>query len=207
MRAFMVAILASGLCLSQTAVFGDEQLWAIAPAESQVRIHVGKSGLFSAAGHTHEVLAPALSGQVRFDPEQIERAAIEITFDAKALKVSPEGEPPADVPKVQETMVSDRVLDVAKHPTIQFRSQQVAVESRNGGELRLRVGGMLTLRGVTRPAGGPVVVKLSADRVTGSGTLTVKQTDFGIEPVSAGLGTVKVKNEVTVTYTFTARRG
>jgi polyisoprenoid-binding protein YceI len=65
---------------------------------------------------------------------------------------------------------------------------------------------MLTLHGVSRTVGGPVDVKLSGDRLTGSGTVTVKQTEFGIEPVSAGLGTVKVKDEVTVTYTFTARR-
>jgi hypothetical protein len=36
--------------------------------------------------------------------------------------------------------------------------------------------------------------------------LIVKQTSFGIKPVSVGLGSVKVKDEVTVRYTFTAHR-
>jgi polyisoprenoid-binding protein YceI len=110
------------------------------------------------------------------------------------------------VPKVQETMVSERVLDVAMYPTIVFRSREIVVARRIEGQLRLRVGGTLTLHGVTRLIAGPVDVTLAADQLIGTGTLIIKQTDFGIEPVSAGLGTVKVKNEVAVSYTFTAQR-
>jgi polyisoprenoid-binding protein YceI len=150
-------------------------------------------------------VAPAVSGTIRFDSQRIEQSTIELTFDAKALKVSAKGEPPEDVPKVQETMLSATVLDVAKYPTIVFRSRQIAIDSRRDNDLRLRITGVLTLHGVSRTVGGPVDVKLSTDRLTGSGTLVVKQTEFGIEPVSAGLGTVKVKDEVTVTYTFVAR--
>jgi polyisoprenoid-binding protein YceI len=206
MRFLAVAVLVPIICIWQPAISADEQAWTIAAGDSAVRIHVGKSGVFSAAGHTHEVMAPAVSGTVRFDPQRIEQAAIELTFDARALKVSGKGEPPADVPKVQETMLSEKVLDVAKYPTIVFRSRQISVASRNGGDLRLKVAGTLTLHGVTRPVSGPVDVKVSTDRLTGSGTLTVKQTEFGIEPVSAGMGTVKVKDEVAVSYTFTAHR-
>jgi hypothetical protein len=64
-------------------VLADDQVWKITAGGSAVRIHVGKSGLFSAAGHTHEVIAPAVSGIVRFDPERPEHASIELTFDAK----------------------------------------------------------------------------------------------------------------------------
>lgn len=194
------------LSIARAAAGADDEGWTIAPSDSSVVIHVGKTGLFSAAGHTHEVTAPAVSGKIRFDPQRIEQAAIELTFDAVALKVSPKGEPPDDVPKVQETMVSAKVLDVARYPTIAFRSRQITVENRRDGELRLRVSGTLTLHGVGRPVAGPVDVKLSSDHLSASGTLIVKQTEFGIEPVSAGLGTVRVKNEVTVVYAFTARR-
>jgi polyisoprenoid-binding protein YceI len=107
---------------------------------------------------------------------------------------------------VQETMLSENVLDVAKYPTIAFRSRQIAVENRAGNHVRLRVVGDLTLHGVSRQIESPVDVNLSADRLTATGTLAVSQTQFGIKPVSAGLGTVKVKDEVTVSYTFTAHR-
>jgi polyisoprenoid-binding protein YceI len=48
-------------------------------------------------------------------------------------------------------------------------------------------------------------VTIAADQVTATGTLTVKQTDFGIEPVAAGAGTVRVKDEVGVDFTLIAR--
>ena len=181
-------------------------MWTIQAAASEVVIHVRRGGLLSAAGHDHEIIAPAVAGKVRMEPQRIEQATIELTFNASALKVSAKGEPPDDVPKVQQTMLSEKVLDVAKYPTIVFRSRQISVENRSASHMRLRVAGDLTLHGVTRPITGPVDVDISAGRLTAAGNLIVRQTHFGIEPVSAGLGTVKVKDEVTVRYTFTARR-
>ena len=123
-----------------------------------------------------------------------------------SFHISATDEPPTDLPEVQRTMLSDKVLDVAKYPTIAFRSRRIEIQQRRGGQLCLRVLGVLTLHGVTREIEGPVAVTLSSDRLTGTGTVIVKQTDFGIEPVSAGLGTVRVKDEVSVRYTFTAQR-
>jgi hypothetical protein len=34
------------------------------------------------------------------------------------------------------------------------------------------------------------------------GTATIKQKDFGIQPVSAGGGTVKVKDELTIDFSI-----
>lgn len=185
--------------------WAQEQVWSIAPDGSQVRIDVGKSGLFSAAGHTHEVIAPAVSGRVRFDPQRLEEADISLAFDASALKVTGKGEPPEDVPEVQQTTLGEKVLDVAKYPTITFRSREIAVRSRKGDQVLLSVAGDLTLHGVTRRIEAPLEVRITSNRLTGTGKVVIKQTDFGIEPVSAGFGTVKVKNEVAVSFTFLAR--
>ncbi|HEV8316756.1 MAG TPA: YceI family protein [Vicinamibacterales bacterium] len=200
------ALLILCVCALPQSAGADQDVWTIQAKGSEVRIHVRRGGLLSAAGHEHEVIAPAVTGKVRMDPQRIEQATIDLTFNASALKVSGKGEPPDDVPKVQETMLSENVLDVAKYPTIAFRSRQIAVENRAGNHVRLRVVGDLTLHGVSRQIESPVDVNLSADRLTATGTLAVSQTQFGIKPVSAGLGTVKVKDEVTVSYTFTAHR-
>ena len=200
--------LALAVCVSGLARWSaaDVQVWTVVPQSSDVRIHVGKSGLLSVAGHTHEVIAPAVAGTIRFDRQRPEQAEIELTFDASRLKVTGKGEPAGDVPQVQQTMVSDKVLDVGKYPSIVFRSRQIEVRTRSGDQMRLRVAGDLTLHGVTRPIDGPVDVKLSADRLVGTGSVNIKQTNFGIQPITAGLGAVKVKDEVSVTFTFTAER-
>ena len=54
-------------------------------------------------------------------------------------------------------------------------------------------------------AGNPVQVDVHGDALTGTGKMVVKQTDFGIEPVSAGGGLVKVEDGVTVTFRIVAR--
>jgi hypothetical protein len=41
--------------------------------------------------------------------------------------------------------------------------------------------------------------------LTGTGKMAVKQTDFGIEPVSAGGGLVKVEDAVTVSFRIVAK--
>ncbi len=61
------------------------------------------------------------------------------------------------------------------------------------------------LHGVTRSESTDVSVTVATDRLTATGTLKVKQTDFGIQPVTAGAGTVRVKDEVTVEFTLVAR--
>jgi hypothetical protein len=58
---------------------------------------------------------------------------------------------------------------------------------------------------VTRALSLPVRVELQGDALTASGEAVLRQDEFGMHPVSAGGGTVKVKNEVAVSYRFVAR--
>jgi hypothetical protein len=50
-------------------------------------------------------------------------------------------------------------------------------------------------------------VRLNGNRMTATGEATVRQSDFGIRPVSAGGGTVRVKDEVGVVFTIVAVSG
>src|SRR5438045_2592422 len=153
MSRLALAVCVSGLARWSAA---DVQVWTVVPQSSDVRIQVGKSGLLSVAGHTHEVIAPAVSGTIRFDRQRPEQAQIDLTFDASRLRVTGKGEPAGDVPQVQQTMVSDKVLDVGKYPTIVFRSRQIEVRTRDADRMRLRVAGDLTLHAVTRPVAWPL---------------------------------------------------
>ena len=42
--------------------------------------------------------------------------------------------------------------------------------------------------------------------LTAQGKVEIRQTDFGMRPVTAAGGSVKVKDEVTVTFAITASR-
>jgi len=97
------------------------------------------------------------------------------------------------------------VLDVARFPAITFRSREVSGRRAAEGVYELQVTGELSVHGVSRPVTVPVRVEVSGATLTATGKTAVAQRAFGIEPVSAGGGTVKVKNEVGIEFRIVAR--
>ncbi len=179
--------------------------YVIDASASSVRVHVGKSGVFGFAGHTHDVAAERFEGRVDADPDDLARSSVEISFEASGLKVSGQGEPEGDAPKVQGVMAGPQVLDVSRFPAIRFRSRQVSGRRGADGVYELLVAGEVSLHDVSRAVTLPVRVELSGATLTASGRTALAQRAFGIEPVTAGGGTVKVKNEVGVEFRIVAR--
>jgi polyisoprenoid-binding protein YceI len=175
------------------------------PAASSVRIHVGKSGAFSFAGHTHEVVAPVLSGEVTADAADLSASRVALAFEAAALKVLPGGEPPGDPPKVEEAMRGPKVLDATRFPSIRFKSERVSGRDAGGGVYDLELAGELALHGVTRAITLPVHVEVAGDVLTASGKAVLRHDQFGMQPVSVAGGSVKVKNEIAIEYHIVAR--
>lgn len=192
------AVLAAG-----TLRGGD--VYEVDPARSTMTVHVGKAGLFSFAGHEHEITAPVASGRIEADAADLGRSSVTLSFRAADLRVTGKDEPREDLPKVQEAMLGPKVLDVARFDAIRFTSRAVVGRSLPDGVHDLRIEGDLLLHGVTRPVTVPVRVRRGADGVlTAEGTAVVRQTDFGIQPVSVA-GVVKVKNELGLTFRLEAR--
>ena len=94
--------------------------------------------------------------------------------------------------QIQETMEGDKVLDVTRFPEIRFQS--TAVEAKGSDHWIVR--GTLALHGKERPVA--VDVTLKGEHYRGSATL--RQTDFGIKPLTVAGGTVKVKDEVKIEF-------
>jgi polyisoprenoid-binding protein YceI len=182
------------------------ETFRIQPGTS-VTIQVGKGGLFSFAGHEHEVVAPAKEGQIALDRADTTRSSVRLVFDAAAMKVTGKGEPAEDVPEVQRVMLSDRVLDVERHPTMTFESRSISRGSSAGQAIILRIEGDLTLHGVTRRVTAQnVQVRTEGAQLAAAGKVEIRQSDFGMRPVTAAGGTVRVKDEVQVVFAITAVR-
>ena len=78
-------------------------------------------------------------GTLDFDPENPSATSVAVTIDARGLWT---GEPARD-----DHLRSADFLDVENYPTITFRGKGVELVGANEGKL----GGELTIRGVTRP--------------------------------------------------------
>jgi polyisoprenoid-binding protein YceI len=196
---------AFAVVLLPAAAVAAPRSYRVDAAASLVQVHVGKSGAFSFAGHKHEVVAPALEGTVVADPDDLAASSVSVTFTAASLRVTGEGEPAKDVPKVQAAMVGPEVLDATRFPAVTFRSRQVSGQAAPGGGWTLTVVGDFTLHGVTRSLSLPLRVAVEGDVLTATGRTVIGQKDFGIQPVSAAGGTVKVKNELAIEYRIVAR--
>ena len=191
---------------SSTAPRGASDGYQIDPAQSLVTINVGKAGAFSfLAGHTHEVSGPIGSGSLEIDPDDPSRSRVHIVIETSALKVTGADEPPNDRPKVQQAMESDKVLDVGQFPRITFESSQIGTKRRDASALDVVVSGQLTIRDVTRPISAPVHVDLAHGSVRATGRFAVRQTEFGIKPISVA-GVVAVKDALDIAFTIVAHR-
>jgi len=191
--------LAVVLCATPAAA----QTFKIDPSASTTTIVVGKAGLFSfAAGHTHEVRGP-IAGAVTLDAADSARSGVELEIAASGLQVSGKGEPPDDVPKVQAAMQGEKVLDSAHYPRITFKSTS-AKGARDAGAFDVTVTGTLTIRSVSRPVITTVHLEKSGASLTATGRFTIKQSAFGIQPISVA-GVVAVKDELEVAFSIVAK--
>jgi hypothetical protein len=160
---------------------------------STITVHVGKTGLFSAAGHEHWVSAPISSGTIREGPAPY----TEFTIQTSQMMVKPDPKVDSKTQAAIQKDMQEQTLEIAKYPQIIFRSSRV----ETAGTSQWNVDGMLSLHGVSKP------VRLAVKRMgeAYAAHTVLKQTDFGIQPVSVGGGLVKVKNEVEIDFQIFTR--
>jgi polyisoprenoid-binding protein YceI len=91
-------------------------------------------------------------------------------------------------------MQGAEVLNVSHFPEIRFRSTEV----EPSGTDHWVIHGNLVLHGQTHPISFEVTLKDGLYH----GAAVIKQTGFGITPVKVAGGTVKVKDEVKVTFSI-----
>ena len=117
----------------------------------------------------------AVTGTVVYDKDDATKSTVEATIDVKAINTRDE--------KRDAHLKGDEFFDVAKHPTITFKSTKV----EKAGD-KLKVSGELTMRGVTKPVtldvevpGAEVGVKAWGVLKTGTSAVTVvNRKEFGI---------------------------
>ena len=183
-RAFPLVLTAA---LAASPALGASR--SIDASRSTITVRVGKSGLFSAFGDNHEIRASIASGKVDDGPQP----SVELAIDAKGMKVVDPKLAPEKRAEVQAKMLGPDVLDVERYAEVRFRSTSVKPAGTEG---HWRVEGVLELHGTSAPVAFDVTV--ADGRVQGSAP--VSQKAFGIPPISAAGGTIKVRDEVRIEF-------
>jgi len=166
---------------------------------------VGKTGLFSALAHDHEIGVKSFGGRVVVPAAGASGGSLEMEVDAQSLIVLDKKPSEEDKKKIFNSMHKE-VLESAKYQKITFKSVSVSDVKQTGNDAySFLVNGDLTLRGVTKRIAVPVAATVTLQEIRAIGKYTLKQTDYGIRPYSAAGGTIKVKDEVVVNFNIIAK--
>lgn len=163
-------------------------------------LEVYKTGLLS--GKKHLFLFERYTGNLLYDPDSPRNSRVEVRIEGVSAVCQDTWVKPKDLKKILDTALHE-MMDVEKHPELSFSSTGVLPK----GEDQSDVQGLLTIRGIAKPASVSVTTKrLKDDAFSFNGTARVKLKDYGLKPPSAALGAVGTKNEMTVSFVLTARR-
>ncbi|HEY6221946.1 MAG TPA: YceI family protein [Candidatus Eisenbacteria bacterium] len=204
-RAALLVVALSGVSVRSVPAQSANREWTIDPAASRLTVHVLPAGLLSSALHDHRFQPETWSGEIRGAPGHPENVSVEVRIAADSLRDHQEKLSASDVAKVEGQTRSPRILDAAKFPSIHFEGRELSAATvSDSGEVRGTLTGDLTLHGRTRPVQFPVQGRIASDRMEATATVKLKQSDFGIKPYSTALGSIAVRDEVTIEISLLA---
>ena len=177
------------LCAAPLNVWAQAVEYQIDPVHSSAHFSVRHLMISNVRGEFAKV-----TGKVVYDPKNLKASSVEATIDATSINTHE--------PKRDDHLKSPDFFDVAKFPTLTFKSKRV----EKAGEGKLRVTGDLTIRGTTREVvlaveGPAPEVKMGPAFKSGaSASTTVNRKDFGLVWNKAlESGGVVVGDEVKIT--------
>ena len=173
---------------------------AIDPAQSLIAVTVRRGGLLARLGHDHVVASRSVTG---FAAPVAGRADFsfrldQMTVDEPALRreAGLDTQPSAAAIAGTRNNMLTRVLEAERFPLVALHARQAP-----GQPVQLTI----TLHGVTRTVVAPARIDATPDAVTASGTLVLRQSDFGITPMSVMGGAMTVQDSLELRYRIVAR--
>jgi polyisoprenoid-binding protein YceI len=167
-------------------------------SRSHFTVQAFATGMLSFLGHSPVFAVGDFSGGVDFDSDDPARTSLALTVNAGSITLV-DRVSDADRQEIEGRMRGD-VLETAVYSTITFQSEKVEARALGSGRFAIDIGGRLTLHGVSRPflAETELVRVEESIHLRGGGRLLMSR--FGIKPVSAVGGTIKLKDEVRLAY-------
>jgi polyisoprenoid-binding protein YceI len=164
--------------------------WQIDPAHTAAQFAVKHLMISTVRGQFKGV-----TGSVNWDDQDITKSTVDVTIDAKTVDTS---EPQRD-----NDLRSEKFFEVAKYPTITFKSKKV--EPISAG--KLKVTGDLTIHGVTKEVvldvegpTAPIKDPWGNTRVALNATTKVNRQDYGVKwNANIDGGGVVVGDDVNIT--------
>lgn len=178
--------------------------YRIQPTASRFTVKAFAAGLLAAMGHNPTFAIRDYSGEAGFTGDELAHPYLRITARAQSL------EDTDDVSQKDkqdiEARLKEQVLEAARFADIAFESASVTPSKVGENLYGVNIIGNLTLHGFTRSETIRAQLSLSGDSFRAFGEFSLRQTDYGIKLVSVAGGSLKVKDEVKVSFDIVARK-
>lgn len=185
--------------------------YRIAPMESSLRILVYRGGTMALLGHNHVISSADLQGQI-WRGATAESSGFEIEVPVNTLIVddnaarAEEGEDfPLNVSEdakagTKANMLRPTLLDGEHFPKISIRATRIT-----GSTASPDVVGSMRIKDQTREIRLPVTLTETDSALAIQGSFEIRQSDFGITPLSIAMGALTVQDTVKIKFRLVAR--
>ena len=165
---------------------------------SRFTVQAFATGLLSFAAHSPTFLVADVRGGIDLDGDELNQMKLELTVKSDSLEIIDRVRA-ADRTDIEGRMRRE-VLETSSYPEIVFRSGEVSLTPIARGRHHIRMIGPLSLHGVKHrfQVEGELVVYDDALRIRGENPLAM--SDYGIKPVTALGGTIRLKDELMLSY-------
>jgi polyisoprenoid-binding protein YceI len=180
------------------------------PVETLVEYEIDpKDSLFTVQAYASITHSPKFairnfSGSAMFVPGSLCKTSVRSEIAAESLEIQDEVSA-LDRREIERIMFRE-ILRTQDFPKIIFESSVTKVNRVNEFLYRVHVAGALTLCGITRDHTFETQVTIGPDTLRANGSFTLLQTDYGIRPVTAAGGLLKVRDVLQFRFFITARR-
>jgi hypothetical protein len=185
-------------------------VYRIDGGHSELRLLVYRAGPMAKFGHNHVMVNDAVSGWVAA-ADGVAGASLSLSIPVAGFVVddaAARAEEGADFSEevageardgTRHNMLSEPCLDGDRYPSITLTSRSVTmVDGKPVATLAVNVAGHESTLVV------PFVLTTTSNRLSGSGTFVLRQSDLGLVPFSILLGALQVQNDITVKFNLVA---
>jgi polyisoprenoid-binding protein YceI len=207
--ASMAGLLIGGIrtgAISQRGLYlsSPDVRYRLDPSQSKFIVHANRTGLAWFKGHSHRIAVGDFSGTAELNLDAVNPASLELTVRAASLEETDPVFTP-EQKKIINKEVNELVLETAKYPEITFKSTDVK-GSLVAGKFDVRIGGNLTMHGVTKHIVIPATVTVSGDTMRAVGKFEIDRKDFNVNATEAFHGFVKVKHHLKFEFDIVGKR-
>jgi polyisoprenoid-binding protein YceI len=167
-------------------------------------VHADRTGLAWFKGKSHLIAPRDFEGEASLSLDALNPASLQMTIRAASLEETSDvftAEQKATIKKE----LNEIVLEPAKYPDITFKSTDVQGSMKNGA-FDVKIGGDMTLHGVTKHIVIPATVTINGDTLRASGEFTLDRKEFNVNATQAFHGFVKVKHKLRFVFDIMGKR-